>query len=269
MEVFENGIIRREALEQLKREVVDPNVVDRCKEWLDPSLHGIVDDIKQKFGNVRDRIVDKAKGEDVFNDVETMFEIFFPNNNKQVDNPRLKTCYGLLRSILSCYYEVRKNNDPNSDYKSYMTINSGEISEMGADYKKDYNVARFAFIKELLEEVFKYSLVSWSNRKNTKSCWKLLENVLHRESNILLFCSDVYALDVALQKQIGKDKATSLINKCTLILSFSIKNMAGVAMEICKELSENCMLYGDEGINALFNLYSIDEKSYHKYKQII
>lgn len=268
MKVFENGMVCEEALNYLKRIVVDPNMVDQCKKSLDASLYGIMNDTKQKFENIQDRTF-KAKGEDVFNDVGNMLALFFPNNSNQVSNVRLKSCYKLLHEAINYYNEIRKDNDPNSIYKSYMIISSEEISGMGTNYKEDYNVARFAFIKELLEEVFKYSLVAWGNRRNTKSCWRLLENVLNKEDNILLFCSDVYALDVAFQKQKGKVEHIRAVNECTLKLVLAIKGMVGAAMEICKELSEDCMLRGDEAINALFNLYSIDEKTFNKYKKLI
>ena len=268
MEVFADGRIREDALIYLKRVVVDPNIVDQCKESLDSSLDGIINNTKQIFGNVQDRTF-KVKGEDVFNDVGNMFELFFPSNNNQVDNVRLKSCYELLRSAINHYNDIRKDNAQNSIYKSYMIVASEELLRREDNYKKDYNVARFAFIKSLLEEVFQYSLVAWGNRKNTKSCLKLLENVLHKDDNILLFCSDVYALEVALQKQIGKEEHISAINECALNLVLAIKGMADAAMEICRELSQNCMLRGDEGIHALFNLYSIDEKTYVKYKDLL
>lgn len=235
MEVFENGIIRREALEQLKREVINPNVVDRCKDCLDPSLHDIVDNIKGTYiVNIR---TNKGKGEDVFNDVETVFEIFFPKIDiKQINIPQLELYYSQLREAIETYNKIRKDNNPNGIYKRYMTVSTEEILGMGDDYKKDYNVARFAFIKELIEEIFKCSLVAWGSGGNQAFLCPLLENILKQDENILLFCSDIYVLELALRR--GHNNIKS-ISQCTYNLLAGIKNMAECAKNVYEALFQS------------------------------
>ncbi len=268
MVVFENvngkERLRQTALEELKRTVVQ-DMGEQCKEWLSPSLHVIVDNTKQKVGSVKDRTADKEKGEDVFNDVENMFAIFFPNQNIQVNNHQLETCYESLRNAISRYNDIRKTKS--GIYKSYMTVAFTDFSNKGENYKKDYNIARFTFIKKLLKRVFRYSLVAWSNSRRINLCCELLTNVLCEEDRILLFCSDIYAFDVALQKQKGKNKNINDIHKCAFDLVSAIKDMAVAARGIYNELFEMCAT--DAGIGKVFELYTIDNASYDRYKSLL
>lgn len=182
----------------------------------------------------------KIKGEDVFNKIHEMFDPLMEIQDVFPNAVRLNRELVEL-SLDKSAFAAHRGDTGNNPYDAYIRVATEAVMSAGGHYRFDYNVYRYATMKQTLDNAWNSFQSCRQNRKrNIHSALsdykKILQNCFCDEEDILLNCIDIYAFLVIYDKKKGNNHERDTLLQITGDMIQLIRNMTLHAINITDEL---------------------------------
>ena len=188
----------------------------------------------------------KIKGEDVFNKIHELFDPLMEIQGIFPNAVRLNRELAELSRDRSAFAADRGDTG-NNPHDAYIRIATETVMNKGGPYRFDYNVYRYAIIKQTLDSAWNsFQTHRQNGSRHTCSALsnykKILQNCFCDEEDILLNCIDVYAFLVIYDKKRGNRREQETLVQITGDMIQLIRNMTLHTVNITEELLN---IYGD------------------------